>query len=81
MTSEGKHSEIQGHLPVSTIMETSPVSVTPETATLEAIDLMRTHKVSCLPVVENDKLVGLVTERDFMPIAYQLLEDKLTDSE
>jgi len=81
MTSEGMHSETKGHLPVSTIMETSPLSVAPETATLEAIDLMRTHKVSCLPVVKNDKLVGLVTERDFMPIAYQLLEDKLLAGE
>ena len=46
-------------------MEPAPLFVAPETATLEAIDLMRKHKVSCLPVVKNDKLVGLVTERDF----------------
>ena len=35
---------------------------------------MRLHKVGCLPVVENDKLVGIVTERDFMNVAGQLLE-------
>ena len=40
---------------------------------------MRKHEVYCLPVVKNDKLVGLVTERDFMPIAYQLLDDKLAE--
>lgn len=48
-------------------------------ATVDAIDLMRKHGVSFLPVVKNDKLVGLVTERDFMPIAYQLLDDKLAE--
>ncbi|HSM60730.1 MAG TPA: CBS domain-containing protein, partial [Longimicrobiales bacterium] len=64
-------------LPVKAIMERDPVSVTPETPTLEAIDLMRRHRVSCLPVVNNDKLVGIVSERDFMPIAYELLEERL----
>jgi CBS domain-containing protein len=63
--------------PVKDIMERDPVSVAPETPTLDAIDLMRRHRVSCLPVVKHGKLVGIVSERDFMPIAYELLEDKL----
>ena len=63
--------------PVKDIMERNPTSVAPETPTLEAIDLMRQHKVSCLPVVNDGKLVGIVSERDFMPIAYELLEERL----
>ena len=66
--------------PVKAIMERDPVSVAPETPTLDAIDLMRRHRVSCLPVVKHGKLVGIVSERDFMPIAYELLEDKLRES-
>jgi CBS domain-containing protein len=66
-------------LPVREIMETDPLSVTPETTTLEAIDLMRKHRVSCLPVVRDGKLVGIVSERDFMPIAYHLLEERLKE--
>ena len=81
MASEGDQSEPQTHLPVSTIMEPAPLSVAPETATLDAIELMRKHGISCLPVVKNEKLVGLVTEPDFMPIAYQLLDDKLTEKD
>ena len=65
--------------PVKMIMEKDPVCVTPETSTLEAIDLMRTKSVSCLPVLKGEKLVGLVTEADFMPIAYELLEKQLTE--
>ncbi len=65
--------------PVKAIMERDPVSVAPETPTLEAIDLMRRQHVSCLPVVKQGKLVGIVSERDFMPIAYELLEDKLRE--
>ena len=54
--------------------------VTPETSTLEAIDMMRKNAVSCLPVLKGEKLVGLVTEADFMPIAYELLEKQLRDA-
>ena len=70
----------RGTTPVKTIMEVDPVSVTPETSTLEAIDLMRKKGVSCLPVLKGEKLVGLVTEADFMPIAYELLEKQLRDA-
>jgi CBS-domain-containing membrane protein len=37
---------------------------------------MREHRVSSLPIVKDGTLVGIVTERDFMPIASVLLEDK-----
>ncbi len=47
---------------------------------LEAIELMRHHRVSCLPVVSGGKLVGIVSERDFLPIAYDLLEQRLSES-
>jgi CBS domain-containing protein len=75
MGSEGD----KGTTPVKMIMEKNPVTVTPETSTLEAIDVMRTKGVSCLPVLKGEKLVGLVTEADFMPIAYELLEKQLTE--
>lgn len=65
--------------PVKVIMERDPVSVAPETPTLEAIDLLRRHRVSCLPVLKHGKLVGIVSERDFIPIAYELLEAKLIE--
>jgi CBS domain-containing protein len=64
-------------IPVKQIMDRNPVSVTPETLTVDAIELMRKHDVSCLPVLKDDRLVGLVSEREFLPIAYQLLKDKL----
>jgi CBS domain-containing protein len=68
---------VDGDRPVREIMERDPVTVTPDTETLEAIRIMRDAKVSCLPVVKEGRLVGIVSERDFMPIAYQLLEDRL----
>ena len=67
-------------MPVSEVMERHPVTVTPETTTLDAIRQMRSHKVSALPVVKNGQLVGLVTEIDFMPMAYHLLEERLAEA-
>ncbi len=61
-------------VPVSEIMERNLITCAPTTTTLEAINLMRLHKVGCLPVVDHGKLVGIVTERDFMNVAGQLLE-------
>ena len=62
---------------VKEVMDPDPLTVTPDTPTVDAIELMRGHGVSCLPVLKEGRLVGMVSEREFMPIAYQLLKDKL----
>ena len=67
------------HIPVKDIMTRDLITVTPETTTLEAIRLMRSRQVPILPVIKNEKLVGVVAESDFMPIASQLLEEKLKE--
>ena len=63
--------------PISKIMKTEVTTVSPETPTLEAIRLMRRLRIGALPVVDNGKLVGIVTEEDFMDIASRLLEEQL----
>jgi len=70
-----------GDQPVRNIMERDPVTVRPETSTMDAIELMRSNGVSCLPVTKGGKLVGIVSERDFMPIAYHLLDRMLNASD
>lgn len=69
----------KGSVAVSEIMHRDPLTATPETSTLDAIEMMRKHGASCLPVVRDNKLVGLVTEHDFMRIAGQLLEQQLRE--
>lgn len=64
-------------LAVRDVMLTELVTASPEMSTLEAIELMRAHTLSCLPIVKGDQLVGIVTEHDFMRIAGQLLEESL----
>jgi CBS domain-containing protein len=63
-------------LPVSSIMMRDPMTIAPETLTLDAIALMRREKVDCLPVINQGRLVGIVTERDFINVAARLLEQE-----
>ncbi|MFG0275368.1 MAG: CBS domain-containing protein [Phycisphaerales bacterium] len=73
--------ERRGDAPVLVrdVMAPDPVTCSAETSTLEAIRLMRERGVSCLPVVEAGRLVGIVTETDFMRIAGRMLESQLRD--
>ena len=67
------------NMPVKDIMTRDLVTVTPETSTHEAIGIMRRKRLPILPVLKDDRLVGVVAESDFMPIASQLLEEKLRE--
>lgn len=66
---------------VKHIMTPNPVTATPQTPTLAAIELMRHHKVGCLPVIENEKLVGIVTAYDFLSLSAELIEKHLKENE
>ncbi len=58
---------------VGSIMDRAPVTCSPDTSTVEAIALMRKHKIGSLPVVKDERLVGIITEHDFFEISGQLL--------
>ena len=58
---------------VRAYMTTSPLTITPELSVADATERMFANKIRHLPVVEGDRLVGLVTERDLA------LVDALTD--
>ena len=65
---------------VRDLMITEPITVTPDTSTLDAIEVMDRHKIGCLPVVRDGKLVGIVTEHDFVEISKRLLQRWLRDA-
>jgi CBS domain-containing protein len=66
---------------VSEIMNRQPITVRPDTPTVEAIRLMREHKLACLPVTSGARLVGIVTEHDLIVVASRLLEAQLDETE
>jgi acetoin utilization protein AcuB len=53
-------------LRIKDVMVTPVITVSPETELKDAVELMINKKIGCLPVVEDDQLVGLVTETDIL---------------
>jgi acetoin utilization protein AcuB len=47
--------------PISAVMTASPITVSPEAALLEAVEKMRRNKIDGLPVVEDGRLVGIIS--------------------
>ena len=45
-------------------MTRSPIVVDPNTSVKEALSLMLTHDISCLPVLDGDDIVGIFTIHD-----------------
>ena len=64
-------------LPVREVMKPEPISILPSMPSVDAIRLMNEKGIGSLPVVEDGRLVGIVTEHDFTLIARGLLEEKL----
>jgi CBS domain-containing protein len=61
---------------VSEIMKKELVTVTPETSTQEAIALMKRYRIGCLPVVQDEHIVAVLTEEDFVGIAAKVLAEE-----
>ena len=55
-------------LVVKEVMTTEPTTTTPDTTLADAARVLMEKKIGCLPVVENDRLVGLLTEGDFVAL-------------
>ena len=53
---------------VANRMTKNPITVTPSTKVDEAESLMKKHKFRRLPVVENGKLVGFLSDKDLLQV-------------
>jgi acetoin utilization protein AcuB len=51
---------------IKRVMSTPPIVIHPDATAEEAALVMAEQKIGCLPVVEADELVGLVTETDLL---------------
>lgn len=46
------------------LMTSGTITADPQTALIDAAGLMRKHNVSCLPIVANDRILGILTDTD-----------------
>jgi len=56
------------------LMIKNPLTISPEATIVEAMEMMQKTDTGCLPVVTNKKLVGIITEGNFIKISASLLK-------
>ncbi|MCL6612344.1 MAG: CBS and ACT domain-containing protein [Peptococcaceae bacterium] len=54
---------------VKDCMTKNPIVIPPSTPVLEAVNILKKNKIRQLPVVEKDKLIGLVTRHELLTVS------------
>ena len=60
------------HHTIRDAMTASPTTIEPSTPAMEAARIMKSENVGSLPIMESDRLVGVITDRD---LAIRLLAE------
>lgn len=60
---------------IGDIMETDVWTIAPDASQLIAARTLRDHRFGCLPVVEDGRIVGIVTEADFLSLIVDTLDE------
>lgn len=68
---QGKDAELTT---VEEIMSKNVITIAPDKTIEEAVNLMVEHKVKKLPVVDDDKLIGIITASDIIVVEPKLIE-------
>ena len=71
---EEEQEYLDRNIHIMNIMKTDVTTADPEMDLCSAISLLLEHKYGCLPIVSEGKLVGIVTEADFLKLTLELLQ-------
>lgn len=65
----------EARVSVTDIMTQEVTTIAPDAPALEAAEVIWENKFGCLPVVQGGKVVGIITEADFVRVAIKQLGD------
>ncbi len=70
-----KHGKRNGEssMTIKDIMLKAPPTVNPDDSIVDALNVMKTHSTNCLPVIKNGRLIGIISEGNFINITASLL--------
>lgn len=69
-------SDILTNYPIGKIMSLNPKTTSPDIPLVKAAQLMLENNISTLPVMDDDKLVGIITESDIFRAFVEFSEKK-----
>ncbi len=72
--SVGELNYLVDKIEVRDIMTRDPLTVTPDTTVEDAALLGYRHRYGCMPVVEGDRLVGIITQQDLFDMIMGMLQ-------
>lgn len=72
---DAAQAEIDAGIMVSEVMRSDVAVASPGVGVRQAAQIMLDNKFGCLPVLEDDKLVGILTEADFLKLAIGLMDE------
>jgi acetoin utilization protein AcuB len=64
------------HLTVTAAMTAGPMTIAPTAAAVEAAKILETYRISALPVVDGETLVGILTVTDLLRLLIAQNEEK-----
>jgi acetoin utilization protein AcuB len=59
--------------PIAKVMSRKLVHTTPDAKLAEAVHVIYSQKLGCLPVLESDRLVGIITVTDMLRALHELM--------
>ncbi len=71
--SQEEYNAIFENTPLERVMTKDPLSTTPDTPIGKVVAQLHNRKLGCLPVVEGEKLVGIITVTDLLRLLHRLI--------
>ena len=59
---------------IAKVMTRDPLSTTPDAPLAEAVHLLHQNRLGCLPVIEEGRLVGIITTTDMLRALHDLID-------
>ena len=72
-TAEQDYNRVFEETPLSKVMTRNPETITPDAPLVQAVNLITHNRHGCLPVMEANRLVGILTVRDLLRALYDLI--------
>lgn len=71
--SQDEYNRIFEETPLTRVMTKNLITVTADTPVSDAAHILHDKKLGCVPVVEGEKLVGIITVTDMLRLLHRLL--------
>jgi acetoin utilization protein AcuB len=78
--SPDEYNSLMETTPISRVMTRDPATVNPGQSMFEAVRILTTRRIGCLPVVEDGELMGILTTTDMLRLLAHMLEVPETGS-